>query len=136
MKKFLLLMLCLMLAVSAFPAFADPAQEIIYALANEPDGIDPGVTNNSFASPILNNVFEGLVAYSSEDGSLIPGEAESWTISDDGTVYTFTLRDGLKWSDGSEHNAQDYVYAMQRILDPNTGARYVDFLLGYVAGAA
>ena len=136
MKKFLLLMLCLMLAVSAFPAFADPAQEIIYALANEPDGIDPGVTNNSFASPILNNVFEGLVAYSSEDGSLIPGEAESWTISDDGTVYTFTLRDGLKWSDGSEHTAQDYVYAMQRILDPNTGARYVDFLLGYVAGAA
>lgn len=129
-------MLCLMLAVSAFPAFADPAQEIIYALANEPDGIDPGVTNNSFASPILNNVFEGLVAYSSEDGSLIPGEAESWEISEDGTVYTFYLRDGLKWSDGSDHTAQDYVYAMQRILDPNTGARYVDFLLGYVDGAA
>ena len=135
MKKFLLLMLCLMMAVSALPATA-AVQEITYALANEPDGIDPGITNNSFASPILNNVFEGLVAYSTEDGSLIPGEAESWTISDDGTVYTFTLRDGLKWSDGSDHTAQDYVYAMKRILDPATGARYVDFLLGYVAGAA
>ena len=135
MKKFLLLMLCLMLAIAVLPTAA-AVQEITYALANEPDGIDPGITNNSFASPILNNVFEGLVAYSSEDGSLIPGEAESWTISDDGTVYTFTLRDGLKWSDGSDHTAQDYAYAMQRILDPNTGARYVDFLLGYVAGAA
>ncbi|MBQ6342732.1 MAG: peptide ABC transporter substrate-binding protein [Anaerolineaceae bacterium] len=135
MKKFLLLMLCLMMAVSALPAAA-AVQEITYALANEPDGIDPGITNNSFASPILNNVFEGLVAYSTEDGSLIPGEAESWEISDDGTVYTFTLRDGLKWSDGSDHTAQDYVYAMKRILDPATGARYVDFLLGYVAGAA
>ena len=135
MKKFLLLMLCLMMAVSALPAAA-AVQEITYALANEPDGIDPGITNNSFASPILNNVFEGLVTYSTEDGSLIPGEAESWEISDDGTVYTFTLRDGLKWSDGSDHTAQDYVYAMKRILDPATGARYVDFLLGYVVGAA
>ncbi len=124
-----------MMAVSAFPAAADPVQEIVFALANEPDGIDPSVTNNSFASPILNNTFEGLVTYSSEDGSLIPGEAESWTISDDGVVYTFTLRDGLKWSDGSDHTAQDYVYAMKRILDPNTGARYVDFLLTYIAGA-
>ena len=128
-------MLCLMMAAAVLPAAA-AVQEITYALANEPDGIDPGITNNSFASPILNNVFEGLVTYSTEDGSLIPGEAEDWTISDDGTVYTFTLREGLKWSDGSDHTAKDYVYAMQRILDPNTGARYVDFLLGYVAGAA
>ncbi len=135
MKKLLCLMLCLMMLAAVSAVSADPAQEIIFALANEPDGIDPGVTNNSFASPILNNVFEGLVEYSSLDGSLIPAEAESWTISDDGLVYTFTLRDGLKWSDGSDHNAQDYVYAMKRILDPNTEAKYVDFLLGYVEGA-
>ena len=81
MKKFLLLMLCLIMAAAVLPTSA-AVQEITYALANEPDGIDPGITNNSFASPILNNVFEGLVAYSTEDGSLIPGEAESWTISD------------------------------------------------------
>ena len=115
-------MLCLIMAAAVLPTSA-AVQEITFALANEPDGIDPGITNNSFASPILNNVFEGLVAYSSEDGSLVPAEAESWTVSDDGTVYTFTLRDGLKWSDGSDHNAQDYVYAMKRILDPNTEDR-------------
>ena len=135
MKKYLFLLLCLMILAVTSAVYADPAQEIIYALSNEPDGIDPGVTNNSFASPILNNVFEGLVTYSTEDGSLIPGEAESWEISDDGLTYTFTLREGLKWSDGSAHTAQDYVYAMKRILDPNTEAKYVDFLLGYVEGA-
>ena len=138
MNKVLCLMLSVMLALLAVPAVAGAeaaTQEIVYALANEPDGIDPGVTNNSFASPILNNVFEGLVDYSSEDGSLIPGEAESWEISDDGLTYTFTLREGLKWSDGSDHTAQDYVYAMKRILDPNTEAKYVDFLLGYIEGA-
>ena len=42
----------------------------------------------------------------------------------------------LKWSDGSDHTAADYVYAMKRILDPNTEAKYVDFLLDYVVGAA
>ena len=124
MKKLLCLMLCLMLMAVVSAVSADPVQEVIFALANEPDGIDPGVTNNSFASPILNNVFEGLVAYSAENGgALSPAEAESWTVSDDGTVYTFTLRDGLKWSDGSDHTAQDYVYAMKRILDPNTEAK-------------
>lgn len=137
MKKFLCLMLCVMLGLTAFSAaLAEPVQEITYALANEPDGIDPGVTNNSFASPILNNAFEGLVTYSTEDGAMIPGEAESWTISDDGLVYTFTLRDGLKWSDGSDHTAKDYVYAIQRILNPDTAAKYVDFVTGYIVGAA
>lgn len=137
MKKFLCLMLCVLLAFAGLTVASAEAstQEIVYALANEPDGIDPGVTNNSFASPILNNVFEGLVAYSTEDGALIPGEAESWTISEDGLTYTFTLREGLKWSDGSDHTAADYVYAMKRILDPNTEAKYVDFLLGYIVGA-
>ncbi|MBQ8092326.1 MAG: peptide ABC transporter substrate-binding protein [Clostridia bacterium] len=136
MKKFLCLMLCLAMTLMLSFAMAEPVQEITYALSNEPDGIDPGVTNNSFASPILNNTFEGLVTYSTEDGSMIPGEAESWTISDDGLTYTFTLREGLKWSDGSDHTAKDYVYAIKRILDPNTAAKYVDFVTGYVTGAA
>lgn len=137
MKKFLSLLLCAALCLSVFSlSAAEPVQEITYALSNEPDGIDPGVTNNSFASPILENTFEGLVAYSTEDGSLVRGEAESWTISEDGLTYTFTLREGLKWSDGTDHDANDYVFAMKRILDPNTEAKYVDFLLGYVKGAA
>lgn len=115
-------------------ALAD-TQEITYLLSNEPDGIDPGITNNSFASIFLVNCFEGLATCDSE-GNVVPGVAESWDISEDGTVYTFHLRDGLKWSDGSDLTASDFVYSYKRVLDPATGAQYVNMLTDYVVGAA
>ncbi len=109
-------------------------QEVVFALQNLPDILDPNVTNNSFAAPFLDNLFEGLVAYD-KDNNLVAGNAESWTISEDGLTYTFTLRDGLKWSDGSDLTAQDYLYTMKRILTPSTAALYVNMLTDYVAGA-
>ncbi|MDO4547553.1 MAG: peptide ABC transporter substrate-binding protein [Clostridia bacterium] len=136
MKKLMAFILALMLAATLAPAaMAEPVQEITFALQNEPDGIDPCVTNNSFASPFLNNVFEGLVTYDTMDGSLIPGNAESWTISEDGTVYTFKLREGLKWSDGTPLTAHDYVYTFQRILTPETVAKYLNMVTDYVVNA-
>lgn len=138
MRKQLALLLALLLVVAALPltgAVAAPAQEITFALHNEPDGIDPSVTNNSFASPFLANCFEGLVTYDTTNGSLVGGDAESWTISDDGTVYTFTLRDGLKWSDGTPLTSQDYLYTFKRILTPATTAQYLSMLTDYIAGA-
>lgn len=119
-------------AQSAAPA---AAQEITFALQNTPDGIDPTVTSNSFASPIIYNTFEGLVSYSTTDGSLIPGQAEKWDISPDGLTYTFHLRPGLKWSDGSPLTANDFVYAAKRILTPATAAQYVNLYTDYVVGA-
>lgn len=95
------------------------AQELTFVLNNEPDGIDPNVTNNSFAVPFLVNCFEGLVTYN-EKGEVVAGNAESWESNDDLTVYTFHLRDGLKWSDGSDLTANDYVYSALRVLTPAT----------------
>lgn len=111
------------------------AKEMTFVLSNEPDGIDPGVTNNSFAAVFLANCFEGLVTNDST-GSVVPGAAESWDISDDGTVYTFHLRDGLKWSDGSPLTADDFVYAIQRVLTPETAGQYVDIVTAYVKNGA
>jgi oligopeptide transport system substrate-binding protein len=132
---FLMAVLIALTAASMTGALAEPAQEIVFALQNEPDGIDPGVTNNSFASPFLANCFEGLVTYDTSNGSLIGGNAETWDISADGTVYTFKLRAGLKWSDGSPLTAEDYLYAFKRILTPATTAQYVGMLTDYVVGA-
>jgi oligopeptide transport system substrate-binding protein len=109
-------------------------QKIIFALQNVPDGLDPGITNNSFAAPFLFNLFEGLITYD-KDNNIIPALAESWTISDDGTVYTFQLRQGLKWSDGSPLTAQDFVYSYFRILDPKLAAQYSVMFTDFIKGA-
>ena len=81
-------------------------QEMTFVLNNEPNSIDPTVTSNSFATPFLANCFEGLVTYD-EKGEVVPGNAESWESNDDLTQFTFHLRDGLKWSDGSDLTAED-----------------------------
>lgn len=118
---------------STTPA-ADVAQEMTFVLSDEPDGIDPTVTNNSFAMYVLCNCFEGLVTYD-PSGSIVPGCAESWDISEDGTVYTFHLRDGLKWSDGTPLTANDFVYSIQRVLTPSTTAQYYSMMADYIKGA-
>ena len=117
-------------AESEAPA-GDVAQEITFVLNNEPDGIDPTVTNNSFAVPFLMNCFEGLVTYDA-NGEVVPGNAESWESNDDMTVYTFHLREGLKWSDGSPLTAKDYVYSALRVLTPATTSQYVNMISDYV----
>ena len=110
------------------------AQKIVFALQNVPDGLDPGITNNSFAAPFLFNLFEGLITYD-KDNNIIPALAESWTISDDGTVYTFRLRQGLKWSDGSPLTAHDFVYSYFRVLDPKITAQYSVMFTDFIKGA-
>lgn len=112
----------------------DVAQEMVFVLNNEPDTIDPTITNNSFATPFLINCFEGLVTYN-EDGEVVPGNAESWDINEELTVFTFHLREGLKWSDGTPLTAKDYVYAALRVLTPETGAQYVNMISDYVVNA-
>jgi oligopeptide transport system substrate-binding protein len=144
MKRFLKpALFCLLIATALSPAFASgsrnaaqpSAQRIVFALQNVPDGLDPGVTNNSFASPFLFNLFEGLITYDKAN-NIIPGMAESWTISSDGKTYTFKLRQGLKWSDGSALTANDFVYSYFRALDPKTTCQNVVMLTDYIKGAA
>ena len=64
-----------------------------------------------------------------------PGNAEEWESNDDLTVWTFQLRDGLKWSDGSALTAKDYVYSALRVLTPETTGQYVNMISDYVVNA-
>lgn len=89
----------------------------------DPTSLDPHKVSGDWENRIVGDIFEGLLT---EDvhAQAIPGQAESWTISEDGTVYTFKLRDDAVWSDGTPVTANDFVYAFQRIMNPETAAEY------------
>ena len=91
------------------------------------ESLDPHKTSTVYEAHILRDMFLGLVT---EDAmsEVIPGAAESWTVSDDGLVYTFKLRQGATWSDGSPVTADDFVFAFQRLQDPATAAEYASML--------
>lgn len=90
---------------------------LTYALSAEPETLDPGMCNYAQSSAVLLNLFNGLYRFSDDGSNVEPAMAESYTVSDDGLVYTFTLRDGLKWSDGSPLTAADFEYSWKRELD-------------------
>ena len=113
---------------------ATTEQKIVFALHDVPDGLDPNITNNSFAMPFLDNCFEGLVT-SNANNELVPALAEKWEVSEDGKTYTFTLKDGLKWSDGSPLTTADFMFSFERTLKPETAAQNVNMITNYVLNA-
>ena len=90
--------------------------------------MDPGVTSGGSGLEQIQNMFEGLVYVDQITGEIKPGQAEKWTISPDGLVYTFNLRPNLKWSDGQPLKAADFEYAWKRATDPTTKSRYAQAL--------
>ncbi len=111
-------------------ASAEGGKVIKYVMQNEPETLDPNMNNYANSSIVLQNLFTGLMQIG-PDGSLINGCAESYEVSEDGLTYTFTLRDGLKWSDGQPLTAGDFEYSWKRGLNPETaspGAWYLFYL--------
>ena len=113
-------------------------------LASEPQTIDPALNSAVDGAIMINHMFEGLVKWVDDgEGNAVtaPGQAESWekVVNDDGTVtYTFTLRDGIKWSDGQPVTAGDFEYSWKRLANPETAADYcymIDMVQGYAAVA-
>jgi oligopeptide transport system substrate-binding protein len=95
------------------------------ANGNEPDTLDPQKYELISENNILRDLFEGLTTQG-PDNRAVPGQAESWTVSEDGLVWTFKLRQGLKWSDGTPLTADDFVLGARRLADPKTGAKIPD----------
>lgn len=115
--------LCLALFVALAGPVVPSAQaktDVIHiGLGPAPDTLDPHKAGGVYASTLLRELFEGLVSRDA-NANLIPGAAESWTISPDGLVYTFKLRANAKWSDGTPVTAEDWVWSWRRAVDPKT----------------
>jgi peptide/nickel transport system substrate-binding protein/oligopeptide transport system substrate-binding protein len=92
-------------------------------LASEPDHLDPALNSSVDGACLAIASFGGLYTYDAE-GNLKPDFATGYEMSEDGLTYTFTMRDGLKWSDGVELTAKDFEYSWKRAADPKTGADY------------
>ena len=99
----------------------------------EPTSFDPSVGFNAVSWSSLNNLMEGLTRLS-EDHLAVEATAEKIDISDDGLTYTFTIRDGAKWSNGDPVVAGDFVFAWRHMLNPET-ASPAAFLAYFIEGA-
>ncbi len=98
-------------------------------LATDASIIDPSITGSSVTALITRNIVDSLVGQA-EDNKFTPWLAESWDINGDNTVYTFHLRQGVTFSDGTPLDAAAVKYNFDRILDPKTTSSYAKSLLG------
>jgi oligopeptide transport system substrate-binding protein len=98
-------------------------------------GMDSATTTDEVSFNILVNVIEGLYRLD-ENARPEPAQAESVDISEDGLTYTFTLRDGITWSNGDPVTSQDFKYAWLKVLNPDTASQYAYIISTFVEGAA
>jgi oligopeptide transport system substrate-binding protein len=118
---------------TAAPESATPV--LNRALSTEPESLDPQKSRSVQAGDVLRDIGEGLTTYDAA-GELAPGTAESWEVSGDGLTYTFRLREDARWSNGDPVTAADFVFGLQRLVDPATAAFYAAELGNVVNAAA
>lgn len=108
-----------------FGRFRPRAEQVLhYNNFEEPEYLDPGLLTGHPDGFIAMQLFEGLTEPHPKTLEPVPGVATSWTVSEDGLLYRFTLREDAVWSDGRRVTASDFVYAWERVLRPSTAARY------------
>lgn len=94
---------------------------LTYALATSPDTLDPHRSGLAVSVRVMRTLYDSLVVQT-EDGSIKPWLAESWTVSKDGKSYTFKLRKDVKFHDGTSFNAEAVKFNFDRVIDPATKA--------------
>ncbi len=123
-------------AAPAEPAAGSSGQKLIWSVegVTELPGLDPANPQNAQSIQAISLIFGGLVKL---DGQLnvAPDGAEKWEISEDGKTYTFTIRDGLKFADGTPVTAKDFAASINRALQPETASYGASFQLGHIVGA-
>ena len=100
-----------------------PNNELALQISSEPDKLDPALNSTVDGACLAILGFSGLYAYD-ENQQLVPELAEGYEMSEDGMTYTFTMKEGLKWSDGEPLDASDVVYSWNRLANPDTAADY------------
>lgn len=132
------LLSAMLLVVSCARGTAAPqnmeSNRIVYGLTLQPSGFDPHIHASSELGIPLRSVYDTLVYRDPQTKAFVPGLAESWSISDDGRDYTFSLKHDVKFHDGTPFNAEAVGANLDRITNPATASQKALFLLGPYAG--
>lgn len=112
---------------------ATGGKQLAVQIGPNPETIDPALNSAVDAGNMLLYTHECLLIVD-QNNQIAPGQAESYEVSEDGLTWTFKLRDGLKWSDGSPLTANDFVYSWKRVCDPIVAAPYAETVLSMVKG--
>src|SRR5690606_20129199 len=115
------LLLTLSLTLAGTAVAQNAGGTLVAAWAQEPVGFDPHITSAMSSYQILTNVIDNLVTLDAEQ-NIVPELAESWTVSEDGLTLTFTLREGVQFSNGKPFSAEHFKSVFDRILEPATGS--------------
>src|SRR5713101_5185214 len=136
------LLLAAALVLASLTGHAMAQKTLVIAIAADPTGLDPEAVQNNTSGFIMATIFDSLVKYKPGSVDVEPGLAEKWDISEDGLTYTFHLRKGVTYHDGTPFNAPNYVKTIKRLLDKsdpdsifNTGPveSFIDDTYGEVA---
>ncbi len=116
------------------PEDVDKEQTLRYAQGADPRGLDPAMIDDGESSKPICQMYEGLLKYGDSDTEVESCLAESWEISEDGLTYTFKLREGVKFHDGTDFNAEAVKYNVDRqTVNKTEDMLYADFVYGDVA---
>ena len=110
-----------------------PSGGVFRRVWSDPPTLDPALVTDTTSSGVVVEVFSGLVALDT-DLRLVPDLAESWEISPDGTVYTFTIRPDATFHDGKAVTAHDFKWSIERAADPRTASPVADIYLNDIVG--
>ena len=121
----------------AAPAAAQtPREVLVVGMEAEPPGLDPGQALGLHTLRVTAEIFETLVGTANDSTDVVPGLAESWTTSNDGLVWTFKLRRGVRFHDGTPLDAAAVKFTFDRVIDPahphNKSGKW-SFVSGYLA---
>jgi len=136
------LLLCAAALVLVAPMAAMAETTLVIGMAADPTGLDAEAVENNTSGFIMSTVYDSFLRYKPGTTDVAPGVADSWTTSPDGLTYTFHLRPGVKFSDGTPLDAKAVIWNVDRLLNKanpqyiyNTGPveGYIDFTYGDVA---
>ena len=137
-KKLISVILVMALAVSMLACMSacgnkKTSGSVTVQIGPNPETLDPALNSAVDGGNMLITLFETLLIID-QDNKVQPGQAEKYDVSADGLTWTFTMRDGLKWSDGTDLNAKDFEYTFKRVIDPKLAAPYAETVCGMIEG--